>query len=200
MRKLQKQLLIQKKTNEELAAKLSSAGDSFKTMMELESKLSDAETQLMSLRGIEIDLRKEIAVLKAETLALKAEKHLRSFRLRPMVIDYAEAMTHFLDHVRDEPHSYPCVIPNWDNSPRLGPRAVILQGSTPDLFREHLHQTLDRVAPRHFEDSIVFVKSWNEWAEGNYLEPDTQYGHRYLDVLREEVLRPRGRALCAKRV
>jgi len=32
------------------------------------------------------------------------------------------------------------------------------------------------------------VKSWNEWAEGNYLEPDRRFGHQYLDVVCETVL------------
>ena len=36
-------------------------------------------------------------------------------------------------------------------------------------------------------ERILFVKSWNEWAEGNYLEPDGRFGRQYLDVVREEV-------------
>lgn len=27
------------------------------------------------------------------------------------------------------------------------------------------------------------LKSWNEWAEGNYMEPDIEYGRGYIDVL-----------------
>jgi len=33
------------------------------------------------------------------------------------------------------------------------------------------------------------VKSWNEWAEGNHLEPDHRHGHGYLEVLRDAVHR-----------
>ena len=33
------------------------------------------------------------------------------------------------------------------------------------------------------------MKSWNEWAEGNHLEPDLRYGHGWLEALREELRR-----------
>ena len=29
------------------------------------------------------------------------------------------------------------------------------------------------------------LKSWNEWGEGNYIEPDTEFGHGYLEALRD---------------
>ena len=33
----------------------------------------------------------------------------------------------------------------------------------------------------------MFIKSWNEWGEGNYLEPDIKFGKKYLDVLKREL-------------
>jgi hypothetical protein len=83
--------------------------------------------------------------------------------------------------------SFPCVIPNWDNSPRSGANGLVLQGSTPELFRRHLRRALDSMAHVPSDRRIVFVKSWNEWAEGNHLEPDLKFGRGYLEVLRDEL-------------
>ncbi|HEU0209498.1 MAG TPA: glycoside hydrolase family 99-like domain-containing protein [Candidatus Udaeobacter sp.] len=104
------------------------------------------------------------------------------------IYDYEDAMLFFLDGARQNPDWYPCVVPGWDNSPRSGKRGYILRNSTPELFRQHLREALKLVEARDAEDRIVFVKSWNEWAEGNYLEPDQRFGHQYLDVLREETM------------
>ncbi|MGD0260555.1 MAG: glycoside hydrolase family 99-like domain-containing protein [Verrucomicrobiota bacterium] len=137
------------------------------------------------------------ALLKPRALTraiyLEAKRHLRRILARPTVFEYSEAMLHFLTHATSEPHSYPCVLPNWDHSPRTGSRALIFHNSNPQLFRAHLREALRLVADRPFEDRVVFVKSWNEWAEGNYLEPDLRFGHQYLNVVRDEVL---GRPCC----
>ncbi|MFH1819228.1 MAG: glycoside hydrolase family 99-like domain-containing protein [Pseudomonadota bacterium] len=85
---------------------------------------------------------------------------------------------------------FPCAIPNWDNTPRSGLNGLVMQDSTPALFQQHFDACL-RNAKRLPEDQqIVFVKSWNEWAEGNHLEPDLRYGHAYLEVVKNALDNP----------
>ncbi len=80
---------------------------------------------------------------------------------------------------------FPCVIPNWDNTPRSGMNGLVLYNSTPALFGNYLKNAIERVSPLPPEHRIVFMKSWNEWAEGNHLEPDLKFGKAYLEMLRE---------------
>lgn len=83
---------------------------------------------------------------------------------------------------------YPTLFPNWDRSPRSGKKAFIYVGSTPELFREQLERALDLVKNKDSEHKILFLQSWNEWAEGNYVEPDLKYGTGYLDALKEMII------------
>ena len=81
--------------------------------------------------------------------------------------------------------SYPCVIPNWDNTPRSGARGFVMHGSTPELFAAHFRRVLDLTKDVPREHRLIFIKSWNEWAEGNHLEPDLRFGLRYLQAVRD---------------
>lgn len=107
----------------------------------------------------------------------------------PSTYRFADVSLNFVaDHLPGL-ERYPCVIPNWDNTPRIGKLGLVVHDSTPDLFRAQLRKALATNADLAPEHQIVIVKSWNEWAEGNHLEPDLRYGHAYLDVVREEIVR-----------
>jgi lipopolysaccharide biosynthesis protein len=101
---------------------------------------------------------------------------------------YRHALPHLLDGCSDEPSVYPGVTSNWDNTPRSGVRGFVLHESTPELFQIHLRDALDLVKSRTMDQRLIFIKSWNEWAEGNYLEPDQKFGLDYLKAVREEIL------------
>jgi hypothetical protein len=79
---------------------------------------------------------------------------------------------------------HPNVFPNWDNTPRAGRKGVALTGSTPSKFEGHVRAAVKGLAIRRPQERLLFVKSWNEWAEGNHLEPDLEYGRAWLEALR----------------
>jgi hypothetical protein len=80
---------------------------------------------------------------------------------------------------------YPCIGPNWDNSPRLGKRGLVYQNSSPELFEGTVRRAVALLADRPPEQRLLFLKAWNEWAEGNHLEPDLKYGHGWLRALQQ---------------
>ena len=107
---------------------------------------------------------------------------------RGMVVEYAPSSRHFVGEDERAEDCYPSIFPNWDPSPRTGRQRHILVNSSPSAFRQHVLAALDAVKHKTPEDRIVFLKSWNEWAEGNYMEPDTRFGRGYLDALRDALL------------
>lgn len=114
---------------------------------------------------------------------------LKRFSDKPTIVEYEDFIARYTFENCETDHYFPTVVPNWDNTPRSGSNGVVLSGSTPGLFRRHLENALSAIENRPPEKRMVFIKSWNEWAEGNYLEPDQQYGSAYLDVVRSVLVR-----------
>jgi GT2 family glycosyltransferase len=75
---------------------------------------------------------------------------------------------------------FPCVTPMWDNSPRKKQSAVIFANSTPDLYEKWLSSVISKIDKFNLDENIIFINAWNEWAEGNHLEPDAKNGKSYL--------------------
>lgn len=78
-----------------------------------------------------------------------------------------------------------CVFPNWDNSARSGNNAMIFKNATPEYWKQHLKIALEELEKNKENPRFIIIKSWNEWAEGNYLEPDAKFGRRWLEVVKE---------------
>lgn len=109
------------------------------------------------------------------------------FKKLPTIYSYKSLVDFFVTRDTPDYESYPCVVPNWDNSPRSGTNGLVIQGSTPELFRPQLTRALKRVEELPDDHQLVFLKSWNEWAEGNYVEPDHRFGKQYLEVIKDEL-------------
>ncbi len=82
---------------------------------------------------------------------------------------------------------FPSVYPNWDNTPRLGRRGMVATDATPERFAAHVRRALELARRNPVREQVVVIKSWNEWAEGNYLEPDSEFGMGRLESLAGEL-------------
>lgn len=101
---------------------------------------------------------------------------------------YKDVMANMFDGTEVKENIYPCIIPGWDRSPRSGRKAVIVYGSTPELWKNHVKEAVNYVQNKKDEHKIVILRSWNEWGEGNYVEPDERWGNAYLKALKEVLL------------
>lgn len=110
----------------------------------------------------------------------------RNFQIGPTRIPYSKACNHIWNANLDFRDDFiPFLIPNWDHTPRSGRRGRVLTGSTPTLFEEQAEHVLGEVQKK--KQKFVMLKSWNEWAEGNYMEPDLVWGHGYIDALKKAI-------------
>lgn len=87
--------------------------------------------------------------------------------------------------LRTFPYPYlPCVFVGWDNSPRRGKKGIIIVNQNVNDFRDSLLSAKQLVSNYSPEEQIVFINAWNEWAEGNYLEPCSKNGLEYLETVK----------------
>ena len=87
-----------------------------------------------------------------------------------------------------EQNVYPTLLAGYDRSPRAGRNAQLFYNFSPENWRKHVRDVLSRIKGKDSEHNIVMLKSWNEWGESNYMEPDIRYGTAMLDVLKEELI------------
>jgi hypothetical protein len=119
--------------------------------------------------------------------ATKFERNLR-FGVRSDVLkiyDYKESLKAMLSLRESLTHpTIPSICVGWDNTPRRAEKAIILTKSDPEFYKNELSALIDEQSAKSFNERLVFLNAWNEWAEGNHLEPDLQLGHQFLEATR----------------
>jgi lipopolysaccharide biosynthesis protein len=88
---------------------------------------------------------------------------------------------------------YPCVTPSWDNSARRRSGSIILHGASPEKYQSWFEHVLREFLPPSAQENFVFINAWNEWAEGNHLEPCLKWGRAYLEATRRALAIHHGR-------
>ena len=116
-------------------------------------------------------------------LCIKLSSKLKHIHI---AISYKSSMDYFtVEDVDSQENFAPSLIPNWDHSPRSKEMAYALTDPDPSLFFQHAVKVLNIV--RKKKNQLVFLKSWNEWGEGNYMEPDLKYGKGYITALKKAI-------------
>jgi len=105
----------------------------------------------------------------------------------PKRMNYSKAIKYFNNKKAKNSNIYPTIITGWDHTPRSGSRGSVFTNESPDIFEKHAKEIIDTVKEKDFIDRIIFLKSWNEWGEGNYIEPDLKFGTKYLEALKNQI-------------
>lgn len=132
--------------------------------------------------------KKRYSVKKAQQFVERIlNKPVFTEKKMPAVVAYEQIIDQLISNATFNFDYYPCVVPNWDNTPRSQDKGFVFHNSTPALFGKHLQKAFHKVQHLPPAQQFIFIKSWNEWAEGNYLEPDTKFGYSYLEEIKRQL-------------
>jgi hypothetical protein len=104
--------------------------------------------------------------------------------------DYEDAVIRYFNRQFPGTTVFHSVMPSWDNTPRRQNDPSVFLHATPRRYQAWLEAAIRLTREQNFGDErLVFVNAWNEWAEGNYLEPDADIGHGFLQATRDAMER-----------
>lgn len=131
---------------------------------------------------IQLENKKQTIIKRIENKLRKKLKLKAKVKNKDFKVDYKEFIDFDLQNT--DLSVYPGITPMWDNSSRrVGQNAIILDNSTPELFKYWYKNKTVAKNFANLDDSFVFINAWNEWAEGNHLEPCQKWGTSYLEAL-----------------
>ena len=129
--------------------------------------------KLLLKRSIRIGLRRFFKLNKISN-AIAADKY-----------DYEDYVNYAISQPFPSYKIYPGITPSWDNSARKPNNYMVFINSTPLLYKKWIDSILKKFKPYSEEENFIFINAWNEWAEGNHLEPCIKWGREYLEKTKE---------------
>ncbi|QUG87014.1 glycoside hydrolase family 99-like domain-containing protein [Bacillus nitratireducens] len=119
--------------------------------------------------------------------SLNLEKVVDGYHQKFNVMDYDKFWSNILERaeIKKNIKTFLGAFVDWDNSARIGDRALIFKGATPEKFSHYLTQQIKHTVNSNNE--FLFINAWNEWGEGAYLEPDKKYGYKYLEAVKKSM-------------
>lgn len=116
----------------------------------------------------------------------KLTRKLNFKKLGPFWYDFPRMVRENLPRHTDQKW-IPTIFSGWDTTPRHNKRGTVLRNFNVESFREYLASIKPILVNNTETQKIIIIKSWNEWAEGNVLEPDNVFGYQLLEVYKEFV-------------
>jgi lipopolysaccharide biosynthesis protein len=104
------------------------------------------------------------------------------------IYDYTAVVEKMLAKPTPHYQRFPCVTPSWDNTARRKINATVFQNSTPETYKRWLTEVVRKTLHNKSSENIIFINAWNEWAEGNHLEPCRKWGTAYLEATKKVLL------------
>lgn len=107
----------------------------------------------------------------AQTIYSGLWQSLRKFGIGPEVRDYAQVsstLERAIQSIQGTAHA--TIVTGWDNTPRSGRRGLVLAKYNKESFKKAARHAL--AMELRNDHPLLFIKSWNEWAEGNMIEPE----------------------------
>ncbi|MBG6109811.1 hypothetical protein IWX84_000672 [Flavobacterium sp. CG_9.10] len=130
------------------------------------------------------DRQSFLGKLENRILAKSGYTDVVEHRKKPLILDYSKGIMKFNVLF---PHSkyIQCVFPNWDNTARSGLQSLIFKNANPQAWFNHFNNAIKELKKNKANPQLIVIKSWNEWAEGNHLEPDAKFGREWLEVIQK---------------
>ncbi len=93
------------------------------------------------------------------------------------IVDYQEFSDKYISRPFPIYTRFKTVMAPWDNTPRYKNKAIVCINAEGNTYRNWLtHACVDTYRRYRNDERIVFLHSWNEWAEGTFIEPDNIHG------------------------
>ncbi len=104
-------------------------------------------------------------------------------------LDYAEYVDYVISNYKfpSRYELFPGVSPMWDNTARRGKNSFLFLNETPEKYGEWLSWHINNYKYKEHGNNYLFINAWNEWAEGNHLEPCQKWGRQYLEETRRQL-------------
>jgi lipopolysaccharide biosynthesis protein len=142
-------------------------------------KMLDEENKEKILKRIVEKLQRSVLQITNKS---KYEQYIQK---KWRILDYSKYVDFVITKSFPPYKLFPGITPMWDNYARKKENYFIFKNATPEDYGRWLKHIVNSFEPKSPEENFVFINAWNEWAEGNHLEPCQRWGKQYLEKTKE---------------